>query len=167
MEGPGPPARRPLSFPRCRAERERERGDFVSAAEGVHQLCLEFSNPAPLSTCPIQTHRLVLGKPGGAGGQVCWPLSTSSPQRLCPGGSGRSLSFPRSSLAWVPGSPSFCPSCGACSQQIPAGHFSTRGHRLGPPQPLSSPRTGLLRDSLPNSFHDPALLCQGGCGRRG
>lgn len=99
-EGPGPPASCPLSFPRCRAERER--GDFRSAAEHFHQLCLEFSSPAPVPTCPIQSHRPWWESLRELEGRSVGPLSTSTHQRLCPGSSEWNLSFPRSSLALGP-----------------------------------------------------------------
>ena len=58
-EGPGPPASCPLSFPRCRAERER--GDFCSAAEHFHQL---WNFPAQLLSPPAPS------SPTGRGGKA-------------------------------------------------------------------------------------------------
>ena len=168
MEGPGPPARHPLSFPRCRAERER--GDFISAAEGVHELCLEFSSPAPLPTCPIHAHRLVLGKPKGAGEQVCWPLSTSTPQHLCPGGLGRSLSFPRRDLALGPRFPLFLPllwSLQSTDPRRPLLHpRPPPGAPSAPLLPQDWPPAGLIAQHLPRpSSPLPGGLWKEGIGR--
>lgn len=77
-EGPGPPVRCPLSFPRCRAERERERrlpfscGTFSPTLSGIFQ-------PSSPPHLPHPVPQAVVGKPKGAGGQVCWP-----PQHLRP-----------------------------------------------------------------------------------
>lgn len=75
-EGPGPPVRCPLSFPRCRAEREREETSIQ--LWNVFTNCLEFSSPAPLPTCPIQSHRPLWESRKELEGRSVGPLSTSS-----------------------------------------------------------------------------------------
>lgn len=159
----------PLSFPRCRAERERGR-DFHSAVERFHQLCLEFSSPAPLPTCPIQSHRPLWESLKKWRAGLLTPSAPPLPNSISvPGSLEWNLSF-LSGLALGTQFLLFLPLLWSLQSADPCPATSPPpAHRLGPPQPLSStqgwPPCGLIGQNLPQSTSPlPGAMEGGGWG---